>query len=120
MPFHRVDPIGDAADDSRRIARARADLQHSLAGPDAGSLDHQGHDERLRDRLAFADGKRGVVIGAFLQPLVHEPLARHGTKRVQHQRALDAARRRMVEEQIVARGLHPFALHRPVPTGDRG
>jgi hypothetical protein len=72
-----MDAGGDPAGDGGGIARSGSDLEHFVAGLDAGRLQHQGDDAGLGNGLAFADGQRAVLIGEFLESLVHERIARH-------------------------------------------
>lgn len=91
VPLDRVHPARDAAQHRRRIARAGADLEHAVAGSQLGRLGHHRHDVRLRDRLAFVDGQRRVLVGELGQRLAHESLARHLAHRRQHPLVAHAA-----------------------------
>ena len=83
MALDRVNPVDDPAQDGRSVAGARADLQHMIAGLHVGRFDHQRHDVRLRDRLAFADRQRPVLIGELFKAGFDEQLARDAAHGIQ-------------------------------------
>ena len=89
------DLAGDAAHHRRRVARARADLEHLVAGAKLGELDHARHDIRLRDGLARLDRQRRILVSEFLQRRGDEVLARHLSHGGKHERIDDAARLEM-------------------------
>src|SRR5215207_5343043 len=77
VPLDSDDALGDAADDRRGISGARADLQHLVAGPDRGRLDHQSDDVRLGDGLPRLNRQRTVVVSPLPVLVVDELLTRH-------------------------------------------
>jgi hypothetical protein len=77
MTLDDMDPRCDPAEDRRRIAGTAADFEHPIAGPHIGRFEHQGDDIGLGDGLLLAYGQRTVLIGEFLQALIHEDFARH-------------------------------------------
>ncbi len=66
----------DATDDCSRVSRAGTDLEHLIARQDAGGLDHQCDDVRLRDRLTRFDRQRMVTISEVRVLGADELLAR--------------------------------------------
>jgi hypothetical protein len=62
--------------DRRLIARPGADFQHAVPGLGIEEIGHQCDQEGLRDRLAFTDRERSVLIGKGLLEERHEPMAR--------------------------------------------
>ena len=68
------------------ISRARADLEHALAGLHFKQVGHHGDHEGLRDRLAVADRQWPVIVGAPQLIARHELVARHGAQGVDHAR----------------------------------
>src|SRR5437868_4684591 len=83
---------GNAADHRRGVTRAGADLEHDVAVPDPGGLDHQRHDIRLRYRLPGLDRQRMIVIGPLLVHLVDERFTRDRAERLEDRRIADSAR----------------------------
>ena len=63
--FDRVDFCCDLGQYGRRIAGARADLEHFFPAFKIQRLDHQRHDIRLGDGLTGSDGERRVFIRKF-------------------------------------------------------
>jgi hypothetical protein len=83
VPLDGIDLIGNAPHHRRRIAGPGADLEHIIAGPQFGQLDHAGNDIRLGDSLPGLDRERRVFVGELGQRLRHESLAwdlAHGPK----------------------------------------
>jgi hypothetical protein len=98
VALYRVDLASDAAHHRRRIARARADLEHLVAWLELEQLDHAGDDVRLRDGLPRLDGQSRILVGEFLQRVGHEGLARDPAHGGKHKRIGDAARFEMVRD----------------------
>ena len=63
LPLDPDHLVGNPADDRRRVARARTDLEHLVARLDLRRLDHQRDDVRLGDGLPGFDRQRVIVIG---------------------------------------------------------
>jgi hypothetical protein len=95
IALDREDPAGDQRHHRRGKAGARADLEHPVARPQLGRLDHERDDVGLRDGLALADRERRVLVGELLHALLDEGLARHPPHRVEHLRVADAAARKL-------------------------
>ncbi len=57
------DIASEAGEDRGLITRPSANLEDMLVAIEGQRLGHDADDERLRDRLAFADGERGVFVG---------------------------------------------------------
>ncbi len=91
MTFDGIDLVRHPAHHRRGIARARADLEHRVAGLDLGQLDHAGDNIGLRDGLPRLDRQRRIFIGEFLQMLGDESFARHCAHGSKEQRIGDAA-----------------------------
>ena len=62
-----IDLAGNAREHGRRIARAGADLEHTLAALEPQRLDHEGDDVGLRDGLLGLDRQRRILVGEFPQ-----------------------------------------------------
>ena len=91
MSLDRINLRRNAAEHGGRVARAGADLQHSIAGPDFGGFDHQRHDVRLRNCLPLGDGQRTVFVGEFLKARGDESLAGDLPHGVEHALIVHAA-----------------------------
>jgi hypothetical protein len=76
-------PCAERDEDRGVIARAGADVEHAVTRPQPERLAHQGHHERLGDRLAAADRQRRVLPGAGAHSGGHEGGPRHGPDRGQ-------------------------------------
>src|SRR4051794_39969770 len=83
MALNGADPVGNLTEDGRRVAGASAYLENAVAGLYLGRLDHQRHDVRLRDGLAFADRQWAVFVSEFFETGFDENLARHTPQRLQ-------------------------------------
>jgi hypothetical protein len=70
--------------DRRLVARTGAELQHHITRLDLEKVGHEGDDQRLRDRLAVADGHRPVGIGFPAPVLGHEEMARQDAHGLQY------------------------------------
>ena len=91
MTLDYIDLIRDPTQDGGGVARARPDLQHPVARPDLGGLDHQRDDIWLGDRLPFGDREGAVLVGEFRESRRDEFFARHLAHRLQHARVAHAA-----------------------------
>src|SRR5258708_39951270 len=80
LALDRYHFIDKAADHRRRVARSGTDLEHPVARPDPGGLDHQGYNVGLRDGLPRFDRQRVVAIGEMCMVVADERFARHGHK----------------------------------------
>ena len=76
VPLDGVDLARDPAEDRRGVARAGADLEHAIAGPERERRGHQRDDVRLRDRLPALDRQRRVLVGELRELGGEERLAR--------------------------------------------
>src|SRR5690606_25422645 len=81
----------DAAHHRGGVPRAGTDLEHALAGGDPGRVDHQGDNVGLRDRLAFTDRQRRILVGELAHARIDEHLARHLAHRVEDVTVADVA-----------------------------
>ncbi|MGF6936095.1 hypothetical protein OKW41_005257 [Paraburkholderia sp. UCT70] len=84
VAFYGIHPARDLRGDRGRIAGARANVEHAIAGLQLGGREHLRDDVRLRDRLLAADRQRRIVIREFAQIGWHECLARHAPHRLDH------------------------------------
>ena len=82
---------GDAADHRGRVARARADLEHLVAGPIPAAWIISADDIRLRDGLPGLDRQRMVAIGEMRIFGADERLARHREEGVEDVLLVDPA-----------------------------
>ena len=105
-----VDLAREPAQDGRRIARARADLEDALTASKPERLDRQRDDVRLRDRLVVADRERRVLVGELGELRRQECLARDPTKRLEHSRVGDPAAREMSIDHVGPRPFVTFDL----------
>ena len=101
--FDRVDAGGDPARHRRRVAGAGADLEHPVAGPDPGCLEHQRDDVGLRDGLAGADRQRRILVGVAAQVGRNEHLARHLAQRGEDGRVMDTPAGDLLVDHAVAK-----------------
>ena len=67
-----INQVGELRQNCGLVTRTRTDFQHLLSRLDLKDLGHQGHDVRLRDRLALPDGERMILVGLALQRLVKD------------------------------------------------
>jgi len=102
LALHRDHGARDAADHRRGVAGARANLEHSIAGPNSGSLDHQGDDIGLRDRLLGFDRQGMVAISKVRMRRRHEFLARNGPEGVEDVRLANAAAAQLLLDHRLA------------------
>ena len=86
-----VDLPGDLGEDRGCVARAGPDLKDRLAALQGQGLGHQGDDVGLRDRLAFLDRERDILIGELAKLFGKEGLARDGAHGIQDKLGANAA-----------------------------
>ena len=63
MPLNGDDLCNQFRQQRRHVARTSSDLQHSVGRQKREGFEHQRHDVRLRDGLAFRDRKGMIFIG---------------------------------------------------------
>ena len=103
VPLDRDHAAGDPAHHRRRVARARADLEHRrLPARSSAAGDHQRDDIGLRDGLPGLDRQRRVLIGAGGQLFGHERLARHLAHRVEQPLVVDPAAGDLAPDHLLA------------------
>ena len=92
VALDRVDAARDPREHGGGVAGAGADLEHGFAARELQRLRHQRDDVGLRDRLAFLDRQRRVLVGELVQSRRQEGLARDVAHGVEHERVAHAAR----------------------------
>src|SRR5262249_52072959 len=85
------------------VARARSHVEYALVSSQRQQGADRGDDERLRDGLPLADGKRPVVVRVAAEALRHEELAGHTSHRLEHAVVGDAARTQLAFDHLRAR-----------------
>src|SRR5205823_552827 len=94
---------GEAREQRRLEAVARADLEHSLAALEAERLDHLRDQRRLRRHLAMRDWERLVDVGPRCELVRHEPGARDLSKGLQEPLIRYAGSRDQPDEILLGR-----------------
>ena len=110
---------GDAADDSCRVAGTGSDLEHLVAGLDAGRLDHQRDDIRLGNRLPRLDRQRMVAIRKVAIVGADELLARDRTESFDNLPLRDSAALQLALDHRLALGGIVWHGHDHGPPPDR-